>query len=353
MHKKNRRQFLNLLATIPAATLLSGSFLKLTAAKRPDNKNHMIKNGLHAYTPGYVSMQKSGQLKQRGEELFESMQHCLLCPRECGANRLNGERGHCKANANLEISSASPHFGEERELVGRNGSGTIFFTNCSLLCVFCINYEISHQGHGSRYSIRQLANMMMLLQRNGCHNINVVTPSHYLPHIMLALDRAASRGLNIPLVYNTCGWEKKEILASLDGVADIYLADYKYADNDAANKYSPGAVCYPEVTQEALKVMHKQVGVATADPDSGLIYKGLMIRHLVMPENVARSDRVVRWIANNLPKDTYLNIMSQYTPMYKAFDHPEIARHITRSEYQNVITTARNAGLTNLRLQMQ
>ena len=285
--------------------------------------------------------------------MHEKMRHCNLCPRECDTDRLSGQRGDCNANADLEISSASPHFGEERELVGRHGSGTVFFTNCSLLCVFCINYEISQLRQGRRYNIRQLANMMLLLQRQGCHNINVVTPTHYIPHILLALDRAAAGGLNIPLVYNTSGWEKTDVLEFLEDVVDIYLADYKYADAEAADKYSPGAASYPVLTQKALLEMHRQVGVAEPDPETGLINRGLMIRHLVMPENIIRSDSVVRWIANNLPKETYVNIMSQYTPMFKSFDHPEIARRITRSEYNNVVTIARSAGLTNLRLQMQ
>lgn len=354
MEKHNRRSFLQVLATLPAV-FASGrlSALPYFSKSEPLSKPSVMSASTSAYTPAYVSLQKSGELKARGEILYERMRSCDLCPRDCDTDRISGQRGDCNANANLEISSASPHFGEERELVGRNGSGTIFFTNCSLLCVFCINYEISQLGRGQRYSTSQLANMMLLLQRRGCHNINVVTPTHYIPHILLALDEASDRGLRIPLVYNTSGWEKTEVLEFLEGVVDVYLADFKYADNEAADKYSPGAGNYPELTQKAMLEMNRQVGVAKPDPDSGLINKGLMIRHLVMPENVIRSDRVLRWIANNLPKDTYVNIMSQYTPMFKALDYPEIARRITRTEYNNAVHVARNAGLTNLRLQMQ
>ena len=238
-------------------------------------------------------------------------------------------------------------------MVGRSGSGTIFYTNCSLLSVFCINYDVSHLGRGRQYAIRGLANMMMRLQNMGCHNINLVTPSHYVPHILQGIDRAASQGLRLPIVYNTCGWEKLDILQLLDGVVDIYLADFKYGEGGAGDRYSAGAGSYTEITRKALLEMHRQVGTAKAEPETGLINKGLMIRHLVMPENVARTDLVVRWIGANLPKDTYVNIMSQYTPMYKAFDFPEISRRINRTEYNNAVAFARSAGLTNLRLQMQ
>ncbi len=354
MEKKNRRSFLRAMTGLPVIAMAGSMFPLRLFASSVESKNHSaMNNSVSGYEPRYMALQKSGELKARGEVLHERMRSCDLCPRECDTDRLSGQRGDCNANADLEISSASQHFGEESELVGRHGSGTIFFTNCSLLCVFCINYEISQLGQGRRYNIRQLANMMLLLQRQGCHNINVVTPTHYIPHILLALDRAAASGLNIPLVYNTSGWEKTEVLEFLDDVVDIYLADFKYADNEAADRYSPGAASYPELTQKALLEMHRQVGVARPDPETGLMNRGLMIRHLVMPENVIRSDSVMRWIASNLPKETYVNIMSQYTPMFKAFDHPEIARRITRSEYSNVVTIARSAGLTNLRLQMQ
>ncbi len=354
MYKHNRRHFLRTAAVLPAMTLAGQPLIKGVFAnmEHPENLNAMNKTR-SSHTPGYVQMHHSGELKARGEILYERMRHCDLCPRDCETDRLSGLRGDCSAHADLEISSASAHFGEESELVGRFGSGTIFFTNCSMLCVFCINYEVSQLGHGRQYNIRQLADMMLLLQRRGCHNINIVTPSHYIPHILLALDRAVPDGLRIPLVYNTSGWEKTEVLEFLDGIVDVYLADFKYADADAADKYSPGARCYPEVAQKAMLEMNRQVGVAHPDEDSGLMYRGLMIRHLVMPGNVIRSDRVMRWIANNLPKDTYVNIMSQYTPMFKAHDYPEIARRITRSEYNNVVSVARSAGLTNLRLQMR
>ncbi len=235
-------------------------------------------------------------------------------------------------------------------MVGRGGSGTVFFSNCGLRCVFCINWQISQGGEGEPRSLENLADMMLHLQRMGCHNINIVTPTHYSPHIVLALDIAAAGGLRLPLVYNTCGWERQEILRMLDGIVDIYLPDFKYADSAMASKYSSGADTYPEVTKAALLEMHRQVGVARPAKD-GLMYRGLMIRHLVMPNRVSGAREVIDWIAENLPKDTYVNLMSQYRPMYKAFDYPEIARRLTRTEYIEVVEYAKQAGLTNLDIQ--
>lgn len=300
--------------------------------------------------PAYLRLHSTGELKKRGEELWNMMKSCRLCPRECGVNRLTDEEGFCKASSQLEISSYHPHFGEEKPLVGRGGSGTIFLTNCGLRCVFCINWEISHEGRGTAQSIDDMAEMMLALQKIGCHNINVVTPTHYSPHIVRAVDRAAGKGLRLPLVYNTCGWERLEILKILDGIVDIYLPDFKYSSDKMSEKYSSGADTYAELTKAGLLEMHRQVGVAKPASD-GLIYRGLMIRHLVMPSGVSGAKEVIEWIAENLPKDTYLNIMSQYRPMYKAFDYPEISRRITRDEYSKAIKWARKAGLTNLDIQ--
>ena len=304
------------------------------------------------FEPAYLRLHRSGELKKRGKDLWNIMESCELCPRMCGVNKLAGNKGFCQASSQLEISSYHPHFGEERPLVGKGGSGTIFFTNCGLRCVFCINWEISQAGHGYPRSIEDMAEMMLHLQKIGCHNINVVTPTHYSPHIVLALDIAVARGLRLPLVYNTCGWERIEILKKLDGIVDIYLPDFKYSDGKMAAKYSSAAETYPEITKAALLEMHRQVGVAKPAGD-GLIYRGLMIRHLVMPNRVSGAKEVIEWIAQNLPKDTYLNIMSQYTPMYKAFEYSEISRRITRREYQEVVEWAKEAGLTNLDIQGQ
>jgi len=299
-----------------------------------------------AFEPSYVSLHRKGILKQRAATLREMMRRCTLCPRDCKASRLDGQRGDCNAREFVEISSVTPHFGEERELVGRGGSGTIFFTNCSLLCVFCINYDISQLGKGQRQTVEFLADAMLRVQEWGCSNVNLVTPTHYSYHIMAALDIAAGRGLRLPLVYNTAGWEKREVLELLDGVVDVYLPDFKFYDSEAANRYSPGARCYPETTKAALLEIQRQVGVARPDPRTGLITRGMIIRHLVMPNNVAGSDKIMAWIGENLPKDTYVNIMSQYTPRFRAGDFREIARRVTREEFLRVVQAARAAGLT-------
>ncbi|MFW5754364.1 MAG: hypothetical protein ACOCV9_06140, partial [Marinilabiliaceae bacterium] len=309
------------------------------------------KSEMSHYTPSYVELQRKGILKERAGILKDMMHRCTLCPRECETNRLRGRRGDCNARDRVEIASVSPHFGEEKELVGEGGSGTIFFTNCSLLCVFCINADISQGGHGREQSDKALARAMLKVQEMGCHNLNLVTPTHYAAHIVSALDIAAAEGLRLPVVYNTCGWEKTEILRLLEGVVDVYLADFKYFHPEAADKYSSGASSYPGITKKALLEMNDQVGVARADPDTGLINRGLMIRHLVMPNNACGSDKIMKWIGNNLPKDTYVNIMSQYTPVHKADEYSEIDRRITTDEYRRVVKAAQDAGLRRAVLQ--
>ncbi|HEX9934964.1 MAG TPA: radical SAM protein [bacterium] len=297
--------------------------------------------------PAYSRLHQSGELEERGKALWAMMESCRLCPRECGTKRLKGKKGFCGASAKLEVASFHPHFGEERPLVGRGGSGTIFFTHCSLRCVFCINGEISQEGEGKERSIEELAGMMLDLQKMGCHNVNLVTPTHYLPHIVLALNLAAGRGLKLPVVYNTSGWEKPDILKMLDGIVDIYLPDFKYWDGEEAARYSCGAETYPEITKAALLEMHRQVGVANPGQD-GIMRRGLMIRHLVMPNRTSGTKEVLRWISENLSRDTYINIMSQYRPAYKANLYPTIARPIQREEYDEALNWAREAGLTNV-----
>lgn len=300
--------------------------------------------------PSYLELHRNGELQKRGEALWQIMESCRLCPRMCGVNKLDGEKGFCGASSKLMISSYHQHFGEEKPLVGRSGSGTIFLTHCGLRCVFCCNWQISQGGEGQKQSLEEMAGMMLALQDLGCPNINFVTPTHYSPHILLAVDIAARKGLRIPLVYNTCGWERVEILKELEGIVDIYLPDFKYADGEMAGRYSSDADTYPELTKEALLEMHRQVGVAIPGND-GLMHRGLMIRHLVMPNNVGGSKEVVSWIAKNLPRNTYLNIMSQYRPLYKARDYPQIARSVSREEYREVVEWARQEGLTNLNIQ--
>ena len=366
MKKTNRRSFLRsgyllsvstvFLHALGSVNIFINHSLDNVFRRRPKsnpgfhaNKDNIKEPGKES-EPAYLALHRSGELKQRGDELWEKMSECCLCPRECGAKRLSGERGFCQANARLEIAAYHPHHGEEKPLRGSGGSGTVFLSNCNLRCVFCINWEISQGGRGNRYSLDSMARMMLYLQKTGCHNINIVTPTHYSPHILKALDIASARGLQLPLVYNTCGWESTEILKILDGIIDIYLPDFKYTDKAMAGKYSSKAYSYPEKTKKAILEMHRQVGIARPAVD-GLMYKGLMIRHLVMPNNVSGSKEVINWIANNLPEDTYFNIMSQYRPMYKAREFPEINRRLYTSEYDDVVNYARGKGLTNLEIQ--
>lgn len=303
------------------------------------------------HEPGYMELHRTGDLSKRGEALWALMDSCRLCPRECGANRLDGERGFCRVRGEtLRVASHHAHFGEEQPLVGTRGSGTIFFSHCNLQCVFCQNWQISHQGRGQDISIERLAYIMLELQQRGCHNINLVTPTHYAAHIVKALDIAAEKGLRIPIVYNTSGWERLKVLKLLDGIVDIYLPDFKYFDSDIAAAYSAGAASYPEQTKEALLEMHRQVGTAKPAED-GIMYRGLMIRHLVMPNQIGDSKQILEWIAEHLPLDTYVNIMAQYRPEYKAFDYPELTARVTQDEYKSVIDKARELGLTNLDVQ--
>jgi putative pyruvate formate lyase activating enzyme len=355
LERMTRRDFLKKTAALCLKTGLSSILLNSckpavspTSTPTPVEKFGDMDSG---FEPAYLKLHKTGELEQRAETLWAVMESCQLCPRRCGVNRLEGMSGFCHApGATLVVSSFHPHYGEERPLVGSGGSGTIFLTHCSLRCVFCQNWEISQLGRGYITEIEQLAEMMLLLQETGCHNINLVTPTHYSAPILKALDIAARTGLRLPIVYNTSGWERLEILELLDGIVDIYLPDFKYWDSDMSAEYSSGAESYPEMASEAILEMHRQVGVAKPAED-GIMQRGLMIRHLVMPNDTGGSGKIMEWIAENLPKDTYVNIMAQYNPVFKAFDYPEISRRILREEYMEVADRAQELGLTNLDIQ--
>ncbi len=297
--------------------------------------------------PAYGRLEQEGELAQRVGQAYSIFEECRLCPRECGVNRLGGELGFCRSTAKVVVASANAHYGEEVSLVGDRGSGTIFFSNCNLQCVFCQNWPIAHKGLGDQVQDTRVADMMLHLQEIGCHNINLVTPTHVMPNILNATRIAYRKGLRVPLVYNTSGYERVEILKILDGIVDIYLPDMKYMDAEKAAKYSSGASDYPEVTGDAIVEMHRQVGVHKLD-DRGIAMRGLMIRHLVMPNRVAGTRKFVRWVAENLPKSTYVNIMHQYHVAYRAFDYPEICRSITEKEYLEAMEWAEECGLTNL-----
>jgi putative pyruvate formate lyase activating enzyme len=297
--------------------------------------------------PAYEILEVEGKLAQRIEQAYSIFENCELCPRQCGVNRQKGEKGVCRAPVNPMIYSAHPHFGEEICLVGENGSGTIFFSNCNLRCIFCQNWPISHKGQGKVIQDKDLAEAMLHLQRIGCHNINLVTPTHVMPNILSATRIALKKGLRLPLVYNTSGYERMEILGILDGIVDIYMPDMKYMDPEKAEKYSSGASDYPEVTKKAIIEMHRQVGELKMDK-RGIATRGLMIRHLVMPNRVAGTREFVKWLAETLPKSTYVNIMAQYRVDYRAFEYPEIARGITVGEFLEAMDWAEEYGLTNL-----
>ena len=335
--KITRRTFIKRTLLCSGSLMLPARFLQAAVNTKSD------------WTPAYGYLEKEGQLARRIQSAYAIYEECRLCPRECGVNRLKGEEGFCRATSKPMVYSAHPHYGEEVSLVGNGGSGTIFFSNCNLRCVFCQNWPIAHEGRGKRISDDDLAKIMLYIQKIGCHNINLVTPTHYMPNILKATRIAYNKGLQIPLVYNTSGYESAEILKFLDGVVDIYLPDMKFMDADQAEIYMAGASDYPEVGTKALHEMHRQVGLHKTD-ENGIALRGLMIRHLVMPNRVAGTEKFIRWVAANLPKSTYVNIMHQYHVDYKAFDYPKIRRSITAEEYLEAMAAAEKYGLTNLDL---
>ncbi len=294
--------------------------------------------------PIYLSTSEAGLLTQKADRLEARSSPCRLCPHRCGVRRRDGERGKCRLGTEILVAGASAHFGEEAPLVGQGGSGTIFFASCNMACVFCQNYEISHFPRGDALTAPQLSAVMLRLQRLGCHNINVVTPTHVVHAIVRALAIAAQAGLRIPLVYNCGGYESVETLRLLEGVIDIYMPDIKYSSNEEALRYS-GVPDYWERTKEAVREMHRQVGDLQIDA-RGRARRGLLVRHLVMPGNLAGTAQVVQFIATEISRDTYLNVMDQYHPCFKAYRLPELSRPVTRSEYLQSVTEARRAGLS-------
>jgi len=271
---------------------------------------------------------------------------CRLCARNCGINRLNGESGQCRTTNEAIVSSFGPHFGEESPLVGKRGSGTIFFAYCNLHCVFCQNYSISQLGEGSPVDSTELAGMMLSLQAKGCHNINLVSPTHMVLFILEALEIATSRGLQLPVVYNTGGYDSIETLQVLDGIVDIYMPDMKYSAEEVGEKLSD-VKQYPRVNRSAIKEMHRQVGDLQVD-ESGVATRGLLIRHLVLPHGLAGTEGVVKFLAEEVSTNTYLNIMAQYRPCYHASDYPELSRPITGEELSEAVEMARQYGLNRL-----
>ncbi len=287
-----------------------------------------------------------GELGEKARRAVAMLEDCTVCAQECRVNRLKGEVGICRGGRRAAVSSCGPHFGEEAPLVGSRGSGTIFFAFCNLKCRFCQNCEISHFGEGEVVSTSELAEMMLELQQGGCHNINLVSPSHYVPQILEALQVAVAQGLNIPLVYNTGGYDSPETLEILDGVVEIYMPDIKFGDDEAGRKYA-GAAGYFTVAKRAVKVMHGQVGDLVVD-GKGIAVNGLLVRHLVLPGNLADTEKVVEFLAGDISKGTFLNIMAQYYPAHEAFEYPELNRRITGKEYRDAIKIAERYGLSRV-----
>ncbi len=273
---------------------------------------------------------------------YKIMESCELCPRRCKVNRLNDEKGFCGTGVKAVVSSAGPHFGEESVLVGNGGSGTIFFAGCNLGCVFCQNYDISQLRRGNEVEIEDLVNMILQLQGRDCKNINFVTPTHVTPHIIESVHIARTKGLKIPTVYNCGGYESIEPLQLLAGTIDIYMPDAKYLNPPSSEKYS-FARNYPEIMKSALQEMHRQVG--DLEIEDGVASRGLLVRHLVMPENVAGSLDIIDFLANEISDNTFVNIMEQYRPTFKARDFPEINRSITHKEFNTVYEYAKKRGL--------
>jgi len=296
----------------------------------------------------YLALFESGELRQRVEVAREMLRSCTACPRNCRVDRLADKYAVCRTGRYATVSSHFAHFGEEDCLKGWKGSGTIFFSGCNLRCVFCQNFDISWRLQGAPAPPEKLARMMLDLERQGCHNINFVTPEHVVPQIIEALPLAIEAGLSVPLVYNTSAYDSMESLALMDGIVDIYMPDFKYWDGEMARKYSR-APDYPEIARRTIKEMHRQVGDLVLD-ENGLARRGLLIRHLVMPDHIAGTSEVARWIARELSPSTYVNIMPQYYPAGKVSPHEfaEINRRITPIEYESALDAAWQAGLKRL-----
>ena len=294
--------------------------------------------------PRYLDIKKE-EFDRRIEKAYKLLSSCEVCPHKCRVNRLKGEQGICRSGEEVIVSSYNAHFGEEPPLVGNFGSGTIFFTNCNLKCVYCQNYPISQLGNGNKVSLSELAKIMLALQKRKCHNINLVTPTHFVPQILKSLKSAIKMGLHIPIVYNTSGYDSVDTLKLLDGIVDIYLPDARYADNEIARKYS-SAPNYFEIMKKALNEMHRQVGDLVTDK-IGVARTGLIVRHLVLPEGLSGTKKIMHFIAREISPHTYISLMAQYFPAYQAGQFPPLSRRINRKEYREALQAFKEEGLKN------
>lgn len=291
--------------------------------------------------PAYRALDP-GAIRARAEAAWELADPCRLCPRECGVPRREGKVGVCRTGERAVVSSYGPHFGEEPPLTGWRGSGTIFFGRCNLRCLYCQNYEISQEGEGREVTAPELAEIMLTLERWGCHNVNLVSPSHVIPQVLSALAIAAEKGFSLPLVYNTGGYDAVEALRLLEGVVDIYMPDMKYSDAEVGKRLS-GIRDYPQRNRDAVREMHHQVGDLVIS--GGLARRGLIVRHLVLPQGLAGTEEVVRFLVEEISPHTYVNVMGQYRPCYRAWEVAEIARPVSGSKYRHARDLARRAGL--------
>jgi len=294
----------------------------------------------------YLELYRSGKLRERIDAAVSLLESCSVCPRSCGVNRLAADVGKCRTPREAMVSSYGPHFGEEAPLVGRHGSGTIFFTNCNLRCLFCQNYSISQLGEGQKVSKEELAYIMLSLQAKGCHNINLVSPTHVVPQVLESLELAVESGLHLPLVYNSGGYDSVETLRILDGIVDIYMPDMKYDDDETARELS-GIENYPEINKAAIKEMHRQTGDLEIN-EEGVAQRGLLVRHLILPHGLAGTKGIVNFLGEEISRNTYVNIMAQYRPCYNAFQIPSLGRRISSTEFREALSLAQEAGLSRL-----
>ncbi len=303
-----------------------------------------------SFVPAYLETYESGALREKVDEALEALRSCRVCPRDCDVDRLADERALCKTGRHAKVSSVFPHFGEEDCLRGWNGSGTIFFSNCNLRCVFCQNFDISWQGGGAELGPRQIASQMLALQERGCHNINFVTPEHVVPQVLEAVYEAIPMGLRLPIVYNTGAYDSLHSIELLDGVVDVYMPDFKFWDAATAKRLvlAPG---YPEHAREAIRAMHGQVGELTVDED-GLALRGVLVRHLVMPNGLAGTREIMRFLAGEISLDTYVNVMDQYAPAGRVLERPEMYAEVNSRvgsrQLADAVRVTREAGLYRL-----
>ena len=291
----------------------------------------------------YIDLERTGELARRERALWDLFSPCYLCPRLCGVNRAAGQVGACSVGANFSVASFGPDFGNEQPIRGTRGSGSVFLSHCNLLCIFCQNWQINHRGDGRQTSHQELANMLLDMQRRGCHNVSFITPTHLVPHLVSGLRLAIQGGLHVPLCYNTSGYESIEVVKLLDGIVDIYQPDFKFQDSTIAARFTQGAPDYALHTAAAIKEMYRQVGPLNIV--DGLATHGVVVRHLVLPENLGGADNLVRWIASELGTDAHVNIMDQFWPAFRSNEFPPLNRRITSAEFSQVMQWAREAGL--------